>query len=293
MLIVLGVAALGVVIWVAPFDWIERIFGYGGLALLVFAVAAVKLHPDWGGVAHGFVPHIDMSDKLVYAYFVVGLLGAAMTPYEVYFYSSGVVEEGWTPKDLGLNRANSIIGYALGGLLSLSLMIVAGALFLPLGVEPQFIGTVALGAQVPLGTIGLLLALVGILFAVGGAAIDTCFSGAYNVAQFFGWEWGKGRRPSDAPRFTLAWIVLLVLALLVIMTGVDPVIVTEYAVIFSVVALPLTYIPILLVANDRAYMGRYVNGRLANAFGLVYLVVILLVSVTAIPLMIITHQGQG
>ena len=235
----------------------------------------------------------NTSDKLVYAYFAVGLLGAAMTPYEVYFYSSGVVEEGWTPKDLGLNRANAIIGYSLGGTLSLALMIGAAALFLPLGVEPQFIGTVALGAQVPLGTIGLLLALVGILFAVGGAAIDTCFSGAYNVAQFFGWEWGKERRPSGAPRFTLAWIVLLFLALLVIMTGVDPVLVTEYAVIFSVVALPLTYIPILLVANDRAYMGQYVNGRLANAFGLLYLVVILLVSITAIPLMIVTHQGQG
>jgi manganese transport protein len=293
LLIVLGVAALGVVIWVSPFEWIERIFGYGGLALLVFAVAAIKLHPDWGAVAHGFVPRVDTSDKLVYAYYAVGLLGAAMTPYEVYFYSSGVVEEGWGPKDLGLNRTNSMIGYALGGFLSLALMIVAGALFLPLGIEPQFIGTVALGAQVPLGTIGLLLALVGILFAVGGAAIDTCFSGAYNVAQFFGWEWGKGRRPSGAPRFTLAWIVLLALALLVIMTGVDPVLVTEYAVIFSVVALPLTYIPILLVANDRAYMGRYVNGRIANSFGLVYLVVILLVSVTAIPLMIVTHQGQG
>jgi manganese transport protein len=68
---------------------------------------------------------------------------------------------------------------------------------------------------------------------------------------------------------------------------------TEYAVIFSVVALPLTYIPILLVANDRAYMGRFVNGRVANAFGLVYLVVILLVSISAIPLMVVTHQGQG
>jgi Mn2+/Fe2+ NRAMP family transporter len=292
-LIVLGIVALAVVIWVSPFDWIERIFGYGGLALLVFAVAAIKLHPNWGDVAYGFVPHVDTPDKFVYAYFAVGLLGAAMTPYEVYFYSSGVVEEGWTPKDLGLNRANSMIGYGLGGFLSFTLMITAGALFLPLGVEPEFIGTVALGAQVPLGQIGLLLALVGILFAVGGAAIDTCFSGAYNVAQYFGWEWGKYRSPSGAPRFTIAWIVLLALALLVIMSGIDPVMLTEYAVIFSVVALPLTYIPILLVANDRAYMGRFVNGRVANAFGLVYLVVILLVSVTAIPLMVITHQGQG
>ena len=39
------------------------------------------------------------------------------------------------------------------------------------------------------------------------------------------------------------------------MTGVDPVMLTEYAVIFSAVALPLTYIPILLVANDPKYMG--------------------------------------
>jgi Mn2+/Fe2+ NRAMP family transporter len=292
-LIVLGIAALAVVIWVSPFDWIERIFGYGGLALLVFAVAAIKLHPNWGDVAYGFVPHVDTPDKLVYAYFAVGLLGAAMTPYEVYFYSSGVVEEGWTPKDLGLNRANSMIGYGLGGFLSFALMITAGALFMPLGIEPEFIGTVALGAQVPLGQIGLLLALVGILFAVGGAAIDTCFSGAYNVAQYFGWEWGKYRRPSGAPRFTIAWILLLALALLVIMSGIDPVMLTEYAVIFSVVALPLTYIPILLVANDRAYMGRYVNGRLANSLGLIYLVIILIVAVSAIPLMILSHQGQG
>jgi len=293
VLIALGIAALAVVIWVSPFEWIERIFGYGGLALLVFAVAAIKLHPDWGDVGYGFVPHMDTSEHLVYAYFAVGLLGAAMTPYEVYFYSSGAVEEGWGPKDLGINRANAMIGYGLGGFLSLALMITAGALFLPKGVQPQFIGTVPLGAQVPLGTIGLLLALLGILFAVGGAAIDTCFSGAYNVAQYFGWEWGKHRRPSGAPRFTIAWAVLLVLALLVIMSGIDPVMLTEYAVIFSVVALPLTYVPILLVANDRAYMGRYTNGRLANAFGLLYLVVILVVAVTAIPLMVVTNQGQG
>jgi manganese transport protein len=293
LLIVLGIVALAIVIWVAPFDWLERIFGYGGLALLVFAVGAVKLHPDWGQVGHGFVPHMNTSEPLVYAYFAVGLLGAAMTPYEVYFYSAGAVEEGWTPKDLGLNRANAMIGYALGGFLSFALMITAAVLFFPQGIEPQLLGTVALGAEVPLGTIGLLLALIGILFAVGGAAIDTCFSGAYNLAQFFGWEWGKHRKPTDAPRFTIAWAVLLVLALLVIITGIDPVMLTEYSVIFSVVALPLTYIPILLVANDKAYMGRYANGRIANAFGAFYLLVIVAVALTAIPLMIITHQGQG
>ena len=39
------------------------------------------------------------------------------------------------------------------------------------------------------------------------------------------------------------------------MTGIDPIMLTEYSVIFSVVALPFTYIPILLVANDKSHMG--------------------------------------
>jgi manganese transport protein len=292
-LILLAIVALGVIVWVVAFEWIERIFGYGGLCLLVFAVAAVKLHPDWGAVAHGYVPHIDTSDTLLYCYFAIGLLGAAMTPYEVYFYSSGGIEGGWTAKDLGINRANALIGYGLGGFLSFALMITGGALFLGQGIEPSFLGTIALGAGVPLGKIGLLLALVGILFAVGGASIDTLFSGAYNLAQFLGWEWGRYRTPAGAPRFTLAWIVMLLLALGIVMTGVDPVMLTEYAVIFSVVALPLTYLPILLVANDRAYMGKYVNGRLSNTLGIVYLLIILTVSFTAIPLMILTNVGQS
>jgi manganese transport protein len=292
-LIVLAGIVLFVVVWSISFEWIERIFGYGGLCMLVFAVAAVKLDPEWGAVAKGFVPHVAGTDPLLYAFFVVGLLGAAMTPYEVYFYSSGAVEERWGPKDLSLNKANAMIGYGLGGFLSFALMIVGGALFLGEAIEPEFLGTIALGAQVPLGQIGLLLALVGILFAVGGAAIDTMFSGAYNLAQFLGWEWGRYRHPRGAPLFTVTWIVLLVLALCGVLTGVDPVQLTEYAVISSAVALPLTYIPILLVANDRSYMREYANGRVANTLGVLYLGVILLISLAAIPLMILTNVGQN
>jgi manganese transport protein len=293
VLLVLAVLALGIVIWVLPFEWIERVFGYVGLTMLVFAVAALKLNPDWGDVASGFVPHVPSQDLALYAFFVVGLIGAATVPYEVYFYSSGAIEERWTPKDLGLNKANAIIGYSLGGFLSCALMIMAGALFYPRGITPESLGTVGLGAEVPLGQVGLVLALIGVLFAVGGAAIDSAFSGAYNVAQFFGWEWGKYRRPVDAPRFTVGWMAMLVAGFLIIVTGVDPIQVTEYSVIFSVVALPLTYVPILLVANDRAYMGRHANGRIANVFGIGYLAVILVISVAAIPLMIITNMGQG
>jgi len=293
VLVLLAVVALAIVLWTMPFGWIERVFGYGGLCLLVFAVAAIKLNPDWGAVAHGFVPSTGSGNGWVYAYYVVGLIGAAMIPYEVYFYSSGAVEEQWGPEDLGLNRANAVIGYSLGGLLSFALMISAGALLLPEGISAELLGTVALVADVPLGQIGLLLALIGILFAVSGAAIDSAFSGAYNVAQFFGWEWGKYRHNAGAPRFTLAWVVMLVLSFAIVITGIDPIMVTELSVVASVVALPLTYVPILLVANDRAYMGEYANGRLGNLFGVLYLLVVLVIALAAIPLLLLSNMGQG
>jgi manganese transport protein len=294
VLLPVAVLALAVSSWVLPFRWLERVFGYLGLGLLVFAVAAIKLHPKWGEVAHGFVPGPHSGGSLlVYLYFVVGLLGAAMTPYEVYFYSSGAVEDRWGLKDLRLNKVTAMIGYALGGFLSFALMIVAGVLFLPRGISPQFLGTPALAAEHALGQVGLLLALVGILFAVGGAAIETSFAGGYNLAQFFGWRWGKKERPAAASRFTLSWLAIFALALLVVMTGYDPVKLTEYSVIFSVVALPLTYLPILLVANDRTYMGSQVNGKLANVLGGIYFVVILAIALAAIPLMLLTNGGQG
>ena len=77
-----------------------------------------------------------------------------------------------------------------------------------------------------------------------------------------------------------------------LLTTADPIMLTEYSVVFSAVALPLTYFPILVVANDHTYMGRHVNGRLANTLGTVYLVVVLVAALAAIPLMIVTRAGQ-
>ncbi|HEX8771026.1 MAG TPA: divalent metal cation transporter, partial [Acidimicrobiales bacterium] len=80
-----------VVIWRLPFETMERIFGLLGLALLVFAVAVVKVGPDWNNLlsqaAHPSVPTDETP--FTYAYFAIALFGAAMTPYEVFFFSSG------------------------------------------------------------------------------------------------------------------------------------------------------------------------------------------------------------
>ena len=107
-----------------------------------------------------------------------------------------------------------------------------------------------------------------------------------------GWSWGKFRRPAQAARFHLTMIICILVAGAVLMTSVDPIKITEFSVVFSAIALPLTYLPILIVANDPEYMGRYVNSKPMNAAALVYLVIILIASLSAIPLMIITGAGR-
>lgn len=77
----------------------------------------------------------------------------------------------------------------------------------------------------------------------------------------------------------------------VALTTVNPVTITIYAVYLGAAVLPVTYLPILVIANDRRYMGDRVNGRLANAVGVVYLVIVLAGAVAALPLLIATKAG--
>jgi len=291
MLVFVAVVAIVWIVALLPFGGIERLFGYGGLLLLVFVVAAVDQSPDWGAVGRGFVPSIEWDP--LYLYFVVGVFAAALMPYEVHFYSSGAIEERWTVRSLRENRANAVLGYGLGGLLAASLVVVAANVFQPIGVDPTELGTVALPAQQSFGEIGLLLALGGMLFAIGGASIDSSFAGAYNVAQFLGWEWGRYRGPKRAPRFSVAWLLFLLAGVAIAESGINPVDVTEYAVVFSVVALPLTYLPILLIAGDRTFMGRHVNGPVARTLGWLYFGVIVVLALAAVPLLLITDGGGG
>jgi manganese transport protein len=229
----------------------------------------------------------------MYGYFIVAITSAVMFPYEAYFYSSGGIEEEWGPKDLVTNRVTSIVGMSLGSLLSIALLASAAQLFGPANVAPQIPGTVALEAAIPYGRAGLVIGLLGILFAISGAAVETCMANAYSVAQFFGWEWGRHKKPWEAPRFTIAWIAFLLLALAIVLTGVDVMVLVEYAVLFSIVVLPLTYLPLMLLAGDKSYMREYANGPLAKTLGWLFFAIVTAAAIAAIPLYVLTSGGQG
>jgi Mn2+/Fe2+ NRAMP family transporter len=265
-----------------------------GLAIIVVVVALVKLHPNWSMLWHqSSHPHVRSGEgRPTYFYYAIALFGAAMTPYEVFFFSSGAVEEKWTRADLGLNRANVFLGFPLGGVLSLGLMGCAAVVFNPVGVGVGRLSQVGLPVSLALGKVGLAFLIVGFVACTFGAALETGLSCGYTISQYFGWQWGKLVRPRDAARFHLVVLASIVIAVIVGATAVDPIKVTEYSIVLSAAALPLTYFPILVVANDRTYMRDEVNGRVKNAIAMFYMVLLTVVAIATIPLMIATKAGS-
>jgi manganese transport protein len=281
------------VVWRVKFESMERAFGLAGLALIAVTVAVVQLEPSWSSLLdQARAPSVPVGEGTpTYFYYAIALFGAAMTPYEVFFFSSGAVEERWTRADLGLNRANVLIGFPLGGLLSLSLMAGSAIVFFPQRVGVDSLAQVGLPTALALGKVGLAFLILGFVACTFGAALETALSCGYTLSQYFGWQWGKFVAPREAARFHLTVIVAVVVAVLVGVTAIDPIKVTEYSIVLSAAALPLTYFPIYVVANDRTYMGDDVNGRLQNALASVYLVILTVVALATIPLMIATKAG--
>jgi Mn2+/Fe2+ NRAMP family transporter len=297
LMVLVGAVLIFASIWFLNLQWLERIFGLLGLMMIVFIAAAVASAPDWNSVAAGLVPGLPQvsgsSELLVYAYFCVALLSSIMLPYETYFYASGAIEDEWKRGHVPVNKLIVIIGFGLGALLCAALMIIGAQVFGDPKIEPQLPGTAALAPAMSFGKMGLLVALMGMFFAFAGAAIETTLCSAYNLCQFLRLPWGKEREPSSVPHFTWSWAGVIVIATAIILTGVDPVEVVEYSIIFAVVILPITYYSLMKAGNDEAAMGNYVNGRIARTLGWAYFVLITIAALAALPLLVITHGGKG
>ncbi|HEX6773072.1 MAG TPA: divalent metal cation transporter [Acidobacteriaceae bacterium] len=295
-LVLIGSAlVLGGMVYLLRFQWIERVFGLSGLLMIVFAVSAIVMRPDWNRLARGVLPHLrqaDMQHTMLYWYFAVGIFSAMLMVYEVHFYSSGAIEEDWKVDDLSENFMVATFGSILGSLLTVALLVVAAAVFLPRGIFPDLLSTTVMAGALPFAQKALIIALLGTLACIAGATVETTLSSAYNLCQFFNLRWGKDLPAREAPAYTAAWIGMFSLSTGIALLGVRPLKLVNVSVIFGMVVMPLTYYPILRVAADKKIMGKHVNSRAVTAIGVVFLVLITAAALAAIPLMIVTHSGQ-
>lgn len=279
-------------IWRAPFDFIENAPATLGLLTLSFLVAIALL----GGVPRTLLPtlwqpHIPAGQGALYLYLVAAILGATVSPYLLFFYSSGAREEKWTRSSLGLNKTTAVVGMSFGSLGSMALVVLGAIVLQPLNISANTLGEVGLAMARPMGTLGALLFAAVLFSTCLGAALEVSLAIPYNIAQGFGWEWSEDKKPVEAARFNLALTIFLVIGLVIGLIGGDPLQLALLASTVIALFLPFSLSPFLVIMNDPDYVQDKTNGRFTNIAMIAVLVVAFVVAIVSIPLLLLSGGG--
>ena len=273
-------------LWRATFGVIENGVSMLGLVTLVFAVAAVKGDANYGALAPGSLPSLPSHDGAHYWFIAVSVLGASISPYLYYFYSSGAIEDKWDKTYLGLNRVIAGMGMAFGGFLSVAVLACAAIAFHPGHPDIGSYRELTRLVTPILGRPGF-WAFVGALgIACLGATLEIALSLAYLVAQGLGWRWGEDLAPRDDARFSMTYTVLIGLASMIVLVGGDPLQLTQISMALTATSLPIGVLPFLILMNDRHYLGQHTNGHFGNAVVMLVSVLAMVLGVVSIPLQV-------
>ena len=272
--------------WKGTFGLIENGVSLLGLVTICFVVAAVKLHPDWQGAASGFLPSMDGDQKAKYGFIAVSILGASISPYLMYFYSSGAIEDKWDVTYIPINRIIAFMGMSFGGVLSMAVLVTSALAIRPNGIDIDKFDQAALLMTTALPKWGFYLFAVSMLVACLGAALEISLAISYFFAQGFGWNWSESVTPSKDARFCFTYTIIILLAAVPLVFGIDPIKVTMISMALTAATLPLAIVPFLFLMNDPIYLGEHRNGWISNTVVSIIILISFVLSVISIPLQI-------
>src|SRR4051812_84346 len=277
-------------IWAGTLDFIENTTSILGLVAIAFVVAAVKMHPDTHDVLRGFLPSAPRQDAAHYWYIAVGILGATISPYMFHFYGSGAIEEKWGEDSLGANRITAVLGMSFGAVMSIAVLICAALVLAPRNIEVARYEQAALILIPALGRWGLPLFAGTLGVCCFGAAMEVSLATSYMLAQTLGWNWGENKKPDREARFSMTYSLILLFGGLLLLTGIDPLKLTMFAMAITALILPLVTMPFVFLLNDKAYVHTHTNGPIGNT---VVILTILLASIVAIVTIPLEIMGGG
>jgi manganese transport protein len=235
------------------------IIGFLGVIILGFLYDTLRIGFDGGEAARGFIPGFAGTESVLLA---TGILGATVMPHVIYLHSA-LTQHRFNPRDdeekrslLRFQRIDVSIAMGLAGLVNMSMLVIAAALFHAGGLtdldsieeaHSQFAALVGGGAA---------LAFALALLASGLASSS--------VGTFAGQVVMQGFIDRTIP-ILLRRLVTMAPALIVLAAGVNP----SRALVISQVVLsfgiPFALVPLVLLTRRRDIMGALVNRRLTTA----------------------------
>src|SRR5215208_2764393 len=124
-----------VMVWRAPFGLIENGPSLLGLVALSTVVAVVVVGPPSDELLPTlWKPEIEDGQLAEYLFLAAAILGAVISPYLLYFYSSGAGEERWSRRSLGVNRVTAVLGMGFGSLTAIALIVLAAQVLAPMDI---------------------------------------------------------------------------------------------------------------------------------------------------------------
>ncbi|MEV7213298.1 NRAMP family divalent metal transporter [Kitasatospora cineracea] len=270
--VVLAAAVIIASAFTGSFRRFERI----ALALCAGSLLLVPLyfliHPKTSQLARDFVvPNMpggsgQLADVML---LIIAIVGTTVAPWQLFFQQSYVIDKRITPRFMRYEKADLWIGIAV---------VVVGAAALMGMTAAAFAGTDGFGmftdsAGSAQGIAAHAGRLAGVLFAI--ALLDASILGAfavslstaYAIGDVFGLKHSLHRGVGDAKGFYAVYAGLVAVAAAIVLIPGSPLgLLTEGVQTLAGVLLPSASVFLLLLCNDRAVLGPWVNGPKTNAF---------------------------
>jgi Mn2+/Fe2+ NRAMP family transporter len=238
-----------------------------------------------------FVPGIRGGVNSTSVLLIIAIVGTTVAPWQLFFQQSNIIDKRITPRWINYERTDTVIG---------SFVTVTGAVAIAVTCafafeHTRFFGDFTDAAGVAHGLSHLLGHGAGVLYSIvllnasiiGAAAVTLGTS--YAVGDFFGAHHSLHRNLFEAPGFYACFGGLIVLAGAIVLIPRAPLGVITIAVqALAGVLLPSATVFLLLLCNDKAVLGPWVNRVWLNALavaiiGVLIVLSLILVTTTMFP----------
>ncbi len=271
----LGVALSTVVIMVAVSTGNFRTFERFALALcagsLLLVPVFVMIHPPLDQIARDTVlVQLPEGAKLnEVMLLIIAIVGTTIAPWQLFFQQSYVIDKRITPRFIKYERIDLCLGIFVVIIGAAAMMAFTAAAF---AGRPEFgnfvdAGAVAKGLEQYAGRLpGVLFALALIDASIIGAAAVS-LSTAYAIGDVASLKHSLHRKPTDAKGFYGVYFGLIAIAAGLVLTPGAPLgLLTNAVQTLAGVLLPSATVFLLLLCNDKAVLGPWVNSRGMNVF---------------------------
>jgi Mn2+/Fe2+ NRAMP family transporter len=269
--LVVGIVAF-VVLYLGNYKLLEKVLV--SLVILMsisFVITACITKPNVLLLVQGlFIPKIPQEGLLT----IIALVGTTVVPYNLFLHAS-LVREKWKSKaDLPAARLDTFISIALGGLVSMAIIISAAAI--P-GKEVTSVMDLAKGLEPLYGEMSTYLMGIG-LFAAGiTSAITAPLAAAYVANSCFGWD-----SDMKGTKFRLVWMLIIGLGVFFLSFDIKPIEIIQFAQVANGMLLPVIAVFLMWVVNRVGVMGRYKNSAVQNVLGILIVALAFLLGIKSI-----------